>query len=479
MKKLLMMVLALMLAFSVSAFAAEEEEMCPTCDKSKCTVPTLCQEDQEVCTSAQPCNILINICNCGDGTFWKDNDQVGIRATSLTEGVYFTTEGNISVRLFRNKTTGSVSTTGENYKEAWLGDMYNDGVTAGENFWGQVPSISSTVADTDTVKFYAFGACDFLSGELDADKTIDGVTDANIYEPTSRINFEWAASTDIDYFDTDGDLIVSPGSSYSSCTVGSTSKIDMVQTQKSTPWILDVDDTDNSAIDPDNDGDGSIGEDKGDYLMVRIPSVVVDWAEVEAAGLKGTTAQAKICILDVEGATSGLCTDCAIICCCTIDTVKLCPASRDKCIYYPYALYGQTESGWSTGIVVSNISLDNSVLSGTQVTIADMSVDFTIIDQTGAVFTGTYASFTKAVQSFTVDGLIDNMLGLTGVAPGNVYIKIEANFDIDGYEFNLLNNGSLSFGAGVLPRSCAWPSADVFVDQYETSIKSLWATDAN
>jgi hypothetical protein len=86
-----------------------------------------------------------------------------------------------------------------------------------------------------------------------------------------------------------------------------------------------------------------------------------------------------------------------------------------------------------------------------------MIIETTVVDQTGAVFTKSFDGFTLAIQAFNVDDFIDNVLQLSGVAPGNVTIRIKANFDVDGYFFNLFSNGDLSFGSGDLPRECAWP----------------------
>lgn len=439
MKKVVSLVFALMIAFTVNTWAADGTGTgeCPDCPKTSCDTMRRCKVDQEYCQTAMPCNVVFYVCECGDG-FWKDGDFVGISVTSLTEGVYIS-NGYVGVKLFA--------------------DLNED---------------TDEAPNTDD-------ACDYLEAGRPDEPMVPGGWD-----------FQWVLGGpepatnglgSLQYLDVDGDEIDSPDLyDYNDCELEGDEAVDAITTcgVDDNAFILDVvdsplsgeTDADNDGYDDDdatlvgdNDKDGMAGEDKGkDYLLVKIPNVAIDWAEVEAAGLMGTIATAKVCILNMKDAATGLCTDCTIVCCCTVETVKLCTDQKDKCIYYPYALYGQQAAGWGTGIAIANISLDNSDAK-TIVAVADQVVDVTIIDQTGAVFEATFSDFNYAVEAFNVDDFIDNKLGLTGVAPGNLYIKFEANFDIDGYGFHLLNTGSVSFGAGHLARSCSWSAADVFISE--------------
>jgi hypothetical protein len=435
MKKVVSLVFAMMFLFAVNTWADGE---CPDCPKTSCNTPRMCQHDQVDCGVAQPCNVVFYVCECGDG-YWKDGDYVGVSVTSLTEGVYIS-GGAIAVKLFAE---------------------LNDNTDA--------------AADVDD-------ACDYLEAVGDADVP-------------NGWDFQWqlggpAPATggvgSLQYFDPDGDELDPPNlGDFDDCELEGDEMVDMVTTcgEDDNAFILDVTDDVLSpahAIQGDNDDDGVAGEDAGkDYLLVKVPTVAVDWAEVEAAGLKGTIATANVCILDMKDSATGLCTDCTIVCCCTIETVKLCTDQKDKCIYFPYALYGQQDSGWGTGIAISNISLDNPAAQLDQVAVADQVVDVTIIDQTGAVFEATFSDFNYAIEAFNVDDFVDNKLGLTGVAAGNLYIKFEANFDIDGYTFHLLNTGSVSFGAGHLARSCSWPLGHVFIDELGDDIEQALDDFAN
>jgi hypothetical protein len=110
------------------------------------------------------------------------------------------------------------------------------------------------------------------------------------------------------------------------------------------------------------------------------------------------------------------------------------------CMYFPYVL--QASAPWATGIAVSNLTMDDS----TPVAVADMEVVFTLIDSTGAVFTGTKNDFTTAVYATTVDNLV-TAFGWTPAA-GPCILKLQCNFASDGYSF--VTDGN--FGGSTLPR---------------------------
>ncbi len=127
------------------------------------------------------------------------------------------------------------------------------------------------------------------------------------------------------YLDVDGQEIISPDlTSYYDCELVGNEQVDSITTC-TLPETFILDNADNY----DDDGDGLFGEDENKpYALLRTPQFAVNWPEVEAAGLMGTTAQATVCLLNM---TPGycpdhgyLCDDCEILCCCSIDVVELC-----------------------------------------------------------------------------------------------------------------------------------------------------------
>jgi len=107
-------------------------------------------------------------------------------------------------------------------------------------------------------------------------------------------------------------------------------------------------------------------------------------------------------------------------------------------IYFPYVISG---GNWATGVVVTNL---NSPLTASD--IAAMEATFTLTDYTGASFTYTKTDFTTGIWVATVD----NLIAEAGWSPavGAAWLKVSANFDLDGYSF--LTDGT--FGAGTLAR---------------------------
>jgi hypothetical protein len=350
--------------------------------------------------------------------------------TSFTEGVYFLTTGVIQAKLFKelNKVPGTAPEPNDAcYYKSPAVALPNPDFT-----WQYGTVALPTTGATVTTGIYT--PLDVDGKKLTAQNTTD-YTDCSLTDPNARV-----------------DAVT---------TCGITDNA----------FVLDVVGTPLTATqygfgnvpDGDNDGDGVEAEDAGkNYLLVRGLPVVVNWPEVEAAGLVGTVAMGQICVLNMKDADSGLCTDCVLICCCPLELVKLCTDILDKCIYMPYANYGIQETmAWSSGVALANISLDNTA-ANTITAVADQSCKVTIIDETGAVFTGILdsADLPFAINTFTIDQLINDMLGITGVKPGSVYVKFEANFDVDAYGFHLLNDIGISFGAGHLLRSCIWGAAD-------------------
>jgi len=107
-------------------------------------------------------------------------------------------------------------------------------------------------------------------------------------------------------------------------------------------------------------------------------------------------------------------------------------------IYFPYLTSG---GAWITGVVVTNL---NTPLSSSD--IGAMEATFILTDYTGAQFTYTKTNFTTGIWVKTVAGLVAE----AGWAPatGASWLKVNTNFDVDGYSF--FTDGI--YGAGTLAR---------------------------
>lgn len=154
---------------------------------------------------------------------------------------------------------------------------------------------------------------------------------------------------------------------------------------------------------------------------------------------------------------STFCPECQSPCSCTIDIGILCCESTVAptacCIYFPYVLSGlQNENGigWVTGIGLTRIS--NPAEGATP------NVTLTLTDSAGVKYTANPPfGYVLGEVGMSIDGMISDLTWTPAIpadhAGGQWWLKVDANFGIDGYQFNLNNAGNgAMFGAGVLPR---------------------------
>ncbi|QTA80398.1 Uncharacterized protein dnl_27010 [Desulfonema limicola] len=132
----------------------------------------------------------------------------------------------------------------------------------------------------------------------------------------------------------------------------------------------------------------------------------------------------------------GVCLDCKSICECT-ETLGVFGADKFT-MYFPYVL--TQSSPWTSGIAITNLNTAFTAID-------NMEAEFTLTDSKGKEFTYVKKDFNAAVWTTMLDGFLGSFTGGTP-EPGAAWLKVEANFPVDGYEF--MSDGV--FGAGTQPR---------------------------
>lgn len=288
MKKVISLVVMMLLGLSIAAAWAGDGEVCVYCsDKgyTDCTTTTPCPPDdptQEDCVSVQPCNVLINICECfaqDGGLLFKDGKRIGVRLQSLTKGVYF---------------------------------QYSAGYTQDVKLFSEERLID-----------YACPAKTEHSG-------------------LTGYDYRWAGVNSLQYLDENQNRIKEANLDNSSSTYDCSDpdRIKFVDTCfRKNGWILDVTDDEYqwAHMTGDNDGDGVAGEDALDVdgndnriLLVSVPKMTINWSEIDEEDY-GSYAKLKVVILDVTDFDAALCTDCWEACYCEVDAFPLCsPPATDE-----------------------------------------------------------------------------------------------------------------------------------------------------
>jgi len=143
--------------------------------------------------------------------------------------------------------------------------------------------------------------------------------------------------------------------------------------------------------------------------------------------------------------TGGICSSCDVICECVFDLAYVCciPGTSSSCIYYPYVL--QQETGWTTGIALTNLDFTG----------ASWSPSIVFTDADGTAFTAT-PTYTKGTVAFSVDGLVTDEGWSPAAGAGWLQVTL-LDAMVDGYQYNMSLTNNLMFGAGVLPRPCGFP----------------------
>jgi hypothetical protein len=176
----------------------------------------------------------------------------------------------------------------------------------------------------------------------------------------------------------------------------------------------------------------------------------------------GATVSVLIELIGSE--TGGVCSDCEVICECTVDVAIACcgddveiPMPEKFGMYFPYVTW---QGLWSTGIVVSNIS---SIIPYPEFVVAaeDMELTLVLHDAAGNTFTFFKDDFTTTSWGFDMGSLLPSFSG-TPVA-GPAWLEVQSNFLIDGYSY--IQN--TVFGLGTLPRQ--WSTVIEMMKQYTES----------
>lgn len=403
MKKVMALGIVLVLWMATSAWADNPWcTVCPSSGKATVCAPAdVCPDTvgQEDCAVVDPCNAVLEICECVDPvtntTIFRENNAIGVQITSNTKGVYLVYGAPLQVKLF---------------------------------------------------------------AEDELDEACNARTDSTLEEP----NYEWDPVNSLYYLDASGDPVDPTGDGCDDkiTTISTCVGKDQLEAGPDYPafWTIDYLKTDApwATVPGDNDNDGEAGEDITGYyghLVVSIPSVAIDWDDVDEEDL-GSTATVTVSLIQLEDLDS-LCPSCNVICSCDIAVATLCEekygeGSNAHCIYFPYALYNA--GSWDTGMAITNTSEGD-------VPVDEMAVTVTIVDSLGKVTSKEFSDFTSPIQAFLVSGLVDTMLGVgSDVADGALYVKFDANFPIDGYAFHFLFDGDTSAGAGEMARQCGWPA---------------------
>jgi hypothetical protein len=155
------------------------------------------------------------------------------------------------------------------------------------------------------------------------------------------------------------------------------------------------------------------------------------------------------------------CPDCASPCSCLIDLGILCcptdPTIADTyCLTFPYVT--QYMANWETGIGLTRLCPPANGATPT--------VTLRLTDCTGTTFTHTinptaanenlqciFINDAGALRNggVLVSQMVDWYPGWSAAAAGQAMLRVEANFKIGGYQFNMFSNGTQMYGAGVMP----------------------------
>jgi hypothetical protein len=119
------------------------------------------------------------------------------------------------------------------------------------------------------------------------------------------------------------------------------------------------------------------------------------------------------------------------------------------CIMFPYVLFGYSD--WSSGIGLNRLC--DPAANNTP------WVSFTLTDCTGTTYTHREDNYNRCLgeAGYTVDQMISEWgwsPNATNDGRGQGWLKVTSNFPLDGYQFNMFNDGSMVFGAGVLAQGC-------------------------
>ena len=173
------------------------------------------------------------------------------------------------------------------------------------------------------------------------------------------------------------------------------------------------------------------------YVWIDVPPLRVDPDVAE------TGAEIKIRVRFLFHKEEVICEDCAppVVCEMTRVVGKVCCdiSPTDNCMSFPYAV--QNFAAWDTGVA---ITARGDLPSNARCTL-------TLIDAAGNE--ATYIKSNPArIWTFMLNSEVSKFSGDT-IAEGPVSLEVNSNYPMHGYSF-LVENETLSFGAGTLPVGC-------------------------
>lgn len=368
----------------------------------------ICQCQEDVCDPPIPGQISQQQFN----DFFQAGKSVGLRMKIMTEGVYWTNQPAM-IQAFRNPVTCGPS----GYE---CGDNPEfEGMFPDEDFDGSGAYEMETTADTNNngefdredIRFRNYNPLIVLQdGEPMPAPGYDATPNTNERNPEDLdVHYTYYSSTSC----TPGTEVTPIDSqTQTACSVPSANRarsmwinnayqfgpIDINRNMHN--WWINIPEMrfDNSVIQP------------GDELVVQIDLLI----------------------------GGNICPECTT-CSCEVTLGVFCPPEEGAgMMFFPYVVSGL--AGWQTGIVTTNLESNN-------VSAADMEATYTLTDSAGATFTYTKTDFDSVVWATFLDDILDDFDGGTP-EPGAAWLRVETNFNVDGYSF--LTDGN--FGAGTLPR---------------------------
>jgi len=384
--------------------------------------------------------VVLDLCACPNAnTNFKVNKIIGMRLTILTPGVYWTDDPVAVEPFFPNQACLASYNPGVNvyYDDGVAGSPFdNPAYKTGEeipnpanNRTGTVHIPRTTIIDGARVPSpgYVNQGPQGTPGARDGVMTyLDTLPEYHLNSNLAALGF-WVddtlggkrstANTRYNYYLSDystkvtGDNLIKVGSAVS-CSIPAAKRAQIIEISRA--W--------------------QIGMLEDQYNLcnwwIDIPQMRKDNSVVEPMS------ELKVKIELLSDDTGGLCSETAAICECTV-TLGVFGADKFT-MYFPYVL---TQSDpWTTGIAVTNLGTSFTKLE-------NMNAIFTLTDSKGKEFTYTKNNFDSVVWTTMLDALLSNFQGGTPAA-GPAWLKVEANFPVDGYEF--ITDGV--FGAGTQPR---------------------------
>lgn len=431
--------------------------------------------------------LIMNICCCPDACDFEEGWVVGIEIEILTKGVYWATDPNVP--LFDPAVAncyGGGNDLGDNCLYGLTFSRWNKGTTSAlhtapcSNSYQPVNSLVNETDNVDTMKIAYYNSARQLTTQGATPTSSSALPcTANggakiLRTPTPYDGYE-LTSADIAGNFCDFWFDVPAMIAYSSeVTAGATVQI-KAKLLVSPPYMNPyneggVDTNCDDLADGATFGGLSYLRPAGDPGIVGTAGTATenDPPRCQAIGAfvgTGWLDVAPVGIVDANDTgcewtwPQSFCPECQSPCSCTKDVGIICCTESvtpvSSCIYFPYVLSGLMNNsgvGWVTGIGLSRIC--------DPATGSNPEVSLTLTSCEGVDYTATAPfNYCLGETGMTIDGMISDLTWTPEIpdgAQGQWVLRVNANFVIDGYQFNYNNlGGGAMFGAGVLPRqSC-------------------------